>query len=119
MALHLVADMQQNYERFVTRVRESESVWGLKSDDGWAYCPSNEYECDVLLFWSDEAYARRHAVKEWEDYKPVAIDLDSFIDNWLKGMHNDGVLAGINFNADLAGLEVEPSKLAQELTAAS
>lgn len=56
-------------------------------------------------------------IDEWAHYQPAEIDLDRFIDLWLRGMHQDGVLAGVNFNADLAGLEVEPVRLAQALKA--
>jgi len=59
MSLHLVADMQANYSRFVNRVRSSGTVWGLKILNGWAICPSNERDCDVYTFWSDNAYAER------------------------------------------------------------
>lgn len=84
MSLHLVADLKSNYERFLSRVKESKVEWGLKFANRWAYCPSNEFDCDILLYWSDEAYAKSHAVAEWESYKPVKIDLDSFIDRWLQ-----------------------------------
>jgi hypothetical protein len=118
MALHLTADLQASYRRFVTRVRETGVVWGLRNADGWAQCPSNEYEAYVLLFWSHEAYARRHAVEVWADYAPASIPLAEFLDAWLPGMHADGgALAGVEFNADLAGLEVEPRDLALDLLA--
>jgi hypothetical protein len=115
MALHLAADLEANKERFVKRVRESGLVWGLRSDQGWAYCPSNQTDADVLLFWSEEAYARRLAVAEWAAYQATSIDLDEFIDGWLRGMHQDGALAGVNFNSDLAGVEIEPIELAKAL----
>ncbi|QZA82274.1 DUF2750 domain-containing protein [Deefgea piscis] len=108
MNLHLVSDLHDNYERFIKKVRESKIVWGLKSENGWANCDSNEFDCQVLLFWSEQAYAKRHAKAEWANYQPAEIELKSFIDNWLNGMHKDGLLAGVNFNADLAGLEVAP-----------
>lgn len=117
--LHLGADSQANHERFVTRVKESGVVWGLKSDEGWAVCPSSQYEdVSVLPFWSDEAYAKRLCKEEWADYIPTPIDLDSFIDNWLQGMNEDGALVGTNWNADLAGIEVEPVELAKQLLGA-
>lgn len=117
MSLHLVSDLEANKNRFVARVRESSVVWGLRSENGWAYCQSNHVDADVLLFWSDEAYAKRHAVCEWSAYQATAIDLDAFIERWLRGMQRDRCLAGVNFNADLAGLELEPMDLAQALTA--
>jgi hypothetical protein len=116
VSLHLVADLQANKDRFVRRVLETQIVWGLRSIDGWANCPSNHnHDVDVLLFWSDEPYAKRLAVAEWSAYVPTPITLDSFIDDWLRGMHQDLTLAGVNFNADLAGLEIEPLDLANEL----
>ena len=116
MAVHLLSDLEANRDRFISRLRESRVIWGLRSNDGWAYCKSNHGEADVLLFWSDEAYAKQHAVAEWSEYRATRIDFDAFIDQWLRGMHQDGALAGINFNSDLAGVELEPVVLAGALT---
>lgn len=113
---HLLADLRANADRFVERVRETGEVWGLRSEKGWAYCPSNESETDILVFWSDRAYAARHAVEDWAEYVPTPMSIDDFIDSWLFGMHQDGLLVGTNFNADLAGLELEPRELAEALT---
>ncbi len=112
------ATSEGNYQRFIERARESGKVWGLRGDDGWAYCASNEYEdTDVLVFWSDRAYAQRHAQADWRGHKPTVIPLDEFIDNWLQGMHNDGALVGPNWDPELCGLEVEPREVADKLTA--
>jgi hypothetical protein len=115
MSLHLTDDLQSNYERFIARVREEGTLWGLKDEEGWAICPSNEYDCDVYVFWSNEAYARQHCKDEWSGYRPAAIELESFLADWLPGMERDGYLVGVEFNSDLAGLEVEPSALAEDL----
>lgn len=111
------AASEANYRRFIEQVRDTQEVWGLQSDEGWAYCASNEYEdTDVLLFWSDRAYAQSHAKGEWSRHKPVAIPLEEFIDNWLQGMDEDGVLVGPNWDTGLCGLEVEPGEVAEKLT---
>jgi uncharacterized protein DUF2750 len=111
------ATSAENYQRFVERVRNSGEVWGLKSDNWWANCPSNHDENkDVLVFWSDRAYAARHAKEGWSGYEPTSISLDSFISRWLPGMHEDGVLVGPNWDAHLCGLEVEPLEVSQKLT---
>ncbi|TWG83364.1 uncharacterized protein DUF2750 [Cupriavidus gilardii J11] len=68
-----------------------------------------------MVFWSDAAYARRHARTEWAGYMPTSIDLDDFVAGWLFNTHEDGVLAGVNFNADLAGVERDPRELALAL----
>ncbi len=112
----LAADPQADHERFVREVRASGLVWGLQSDQGWAVCESNEYEdTDVYPFWSSEAEARVHSTDDWAGYKPASLDLDLFIDTWLAGMSEDGVLVGTNWDSELMGLEVEPSDLAEEL----
>jgi hypothetical protein len=107
-----------NHNRFVERVLASRMVWGLRGPDGWAICDSAEYEdTQVMPFWSDSAYAARAAKDAWSDYAPAAITLDDFIDKWLRGMHEDGVLVGTNWDANNSGLEVEAQQLAGELTA--
>jgi hypothetical protein len=112
------SDAQANHARFISEVRASGLVWGLQSDHGWAVCESEEYEdTDVYPFWSDEAGARVHASGDWSEYRTASLDLDLFIDTWLAGMSEDGVLVGTNWDADLSGLEVEPVDLAQALLA--
>jgi hypothetical protein len=115
---------QQNsidsHRRFIKRVSESRVVWGLRSKVGWAAAPSNDHDGkEVMPFWSDRAYAARAAKDEWADYEPTSIDLDSFIDKWLRGMNKDNLLVGTNWNAHLMGLEVEPAELARELLEAT
>jgi hypothetical protein len=116
MGLHLAADLNANYARFLHRVRETGVVWGLKSVQGWAICPSNGHTLDVIPFWSDQAYAKRHCVNEWSSYRPASIPLEEFVGVWLRGMHSDGELVGVKFSAELAGVEVDPLALAKELT---
>ena len=107
----------ENYDRFVKRAVESGLVWGLRSESlGWAHCPSNEREgTDVILFWSDRAYATRHQKEEWSDHIPIEIEFDDFIDAWLQGMNKDGVMAGPNWDAHLCGLEITARDLADRL----
>jgi hypothetical protein len=109
MELDLVINSKRRYENFIKRVSDCKTVWGLKSEDGWCVCESNEYEDTVvMLFWSDEAYARQCAVEEWSHYKPTSIPLEEFMNNWIYGMKKDELLVGVNWNAKLIGLEVEP-----------
>lgn len=114
--MHLLADLHANADRFVASVKSTRVVWGLRSTEGWANCPSNHRDTDVLLFWSERAYAARHAREEWQAHEATSISLDSFIDDWLRGMSEDDLLVGVNFNADLAGLELTPQEVARMLT---
>jgi hypothetical protein len=106
----------EGHERFIRRVVEAGEVWGLKSRDGWAVCPSNQFEdARVMPFWSDRAYARRAAKEEWADYEPTSLGLEEFLEGWLREMHEDGTLVGTNWDANNCGLEVEALDLAKEL----
>jgi hypothetical protein len=67
-----------------------------------------------MPFWSQQEFAQFHCKEDWQAYKPVAIELVEFLEDWLTGMHEDVVLAGINFNADLDGTEIEPVDLLEE-----
>lgn len=107
----------QKFERFVKRVAETGIIWGLYSEsDGWANSPSDDFEdTDVILFWSDRDAADAHRTEEWSEHIPVEIEFDDFIDAWLQGMDDDGVMAGPNWGADLTGLEIAPKDLADRL----
>jgi hypothetical protein len=114
--LHDVATIELNHERFVSRVAETERLWGLSAPSGFAACPSNDREnVQVLMFWSDRGYAMRVKQNHFPEYQPVEISLFDFLFRWLPGMGNDGVLAGTNWNGDLAGKEVPPGELRDQL----
>ena len=117
MELDLIINSKRRYENFIKRVLKSGMVWGLENEKGWFVCESNEYEdTEVMPFWSDEAYARQCAItiQEWSKYKPSSITLDEFLENWIYGMNEDDLLVGVNWNAKLIGLEVEPYELLKE-----
>ena len=50
-------------------------------------------------------------------YKPVAIEMEEFLDDWLPGMHSDVLMVGVNWTADLEGQEMEPLDLLEEFEA--
>ena len=106
----------ENHQRFVRRVVAGGEVWGLKGPSGWATSVSNDdEEVTVMPFWSDRAYAARAAANAWPHLQPTAIPLERFINAWLKGMYEDGVLVGTNWDANNCGLEVDAGDLADEL----
>ena len=68
-----------------------------------------------LCFWSDRAYASRVRQNHFPEYAPVEITLFDFLFRWLAGMERDNVLAGTNWNGDLAGREIAAAALRDEL----
>jgi len=112
----LTNDEEANYDLFIEQIQQTGQVWGLKADDGWAVCPSLEFEkTDVFPFWSSEADAKSHCSEDWDIYTPAALTLEDFVVNWLPGMHEDEVMVGPNWNSELSGVEVEPADVAERL----
>jgi len=109
---------QGPYDRFLARVRKHHTVYGLRSADGeWAVCGSAESESvDVILIWSDRTEAAVHRKEDWRDYEVVPISAEEFVEVWLQGMHEDGSLVGLDWNADLSGLEVTAVDVAERLS---
>lgn len=112
------ATVESNFQRFIERVIESESVFYLGNEDGVANSVSNEdEETVILMFWSDRAYATRAKECFDEHFDEIEMDLFDFLYRWLPGMSGDGVLAGPNWNGDLVGREVDPFELRELIEA--
>jgi len=105
-------DSEADLRRFIERAIRAESVWALKGEDGFAWCESNDHEGqDVIMFWSDRAYAERARKSEFLEFTPIEISLFDFLFRWLPGMSKDKVLAGANWTGQLIGIENDPNEL--------
>lgn len=109
-------DEDANYQLFLQQVQQTGQIWGLYSEDGWALCPSVEFEdTEVFPFWSDERYAAALCTEEWSVYKPKVITLEDFATEWLPGIHEDNAMVGPNWDTEMSGVEMEPEDLAKAL----
>ncbi|RYZ20867.1 MAG: DUF2750 domain-containing protein [Chitinophagaceae bacterium] len=109
------ADVQFN--QFIEQVSANKTVWALRSEEGYAVSPSNDFDdAEVIPFWSDAATAQALASDEWADYKAEEIPLGEFLETWMLGMQQEGMLVGTNWDATLEGTELEPLELAYALT---
>lgn len=112
-------DLQENLDRLVVECLENGCIWGLQDQEGnWSLVSSMDNDSiDVIPFWSDQRMAEALCTGDWEVYKPVAIEMEEFLDDWLPGMHSDVLMTGINWNEDLEGQEMEPLDLLEEFEA--
>jgi Protein of unknown function (DUF2750) len=112
VSVHLVAELEENYRRFVDRALAGGGVWGLACDEGRLCCTSHDGEQAVIPFWSDAAYARR-ALADFPDegYAVVSVPLVAFLGDVLGRFQHDDVLVGPNYTRDLAGLELDPREV--------
>ena len=110
----LTSDLQANLDLFVSETKEHMQVWAMCNEQGWLICDSAEFEnSDVMPFWSTKEQAAAHNVDDWADFEVQAIPLDIFVEDWLLTLAEDQVLVGTNWNAQLAGKELEPADLAK------
>lgn len=101
---------------FVERVVELDTVWALQNEEGCAVSNSNEYDdVEVIPFWSDKAYAAACAKEDWKEYRAVSMPLAEFLEDWCVGLHNDDLLVGTNWDANMFGEEANPLALALEI----
>jgi hypothetical protein len=101
-------DIEDKYKLFIETTGASKLVWGLKDRQGWANTHAhNDEKIDVIPFWSDKAYAKACARDEWKGYLPAMIPLAEFLESWCTEMAENGVLAGINWDANMFGIEAE------------
>lgn len=112
-------DVQENLDRLVVECLENGCIWGLQDEEGnWSLVSSMDNDSiDVIPFWSDQRMAQALCTGDWEVYKPVAIEMEEFLDDWLPGMHSDVLMTGVNWNEDLEGQEMEPLDLLEEFEA--
>jgi hypothetical protein len=110
MAWHLKADLNAAALRFVKTVRQELAVWVLLDDhQNPAGVPSNfAPEHPVVMMWSHRAYADRHRAGPWGGFEAVSFPIGHLLDVFLDRLDAAGALIGLDFNADLAGLEVAP-----------
>jgi len=100
----------KNAEIFVEKVTKQAVLFGLFDEQqGWANCHAhdNKDAQAVYLFWSEPALAKKLQTEEWADYQVQEISLSVFLESWLDGMQKQQVFAGLNWDENLYGLEIE------------
>ena len=113
--------VRQRHEKFIKKVCETNIVYGLESEEGFATSSSNEFDDEngepvgIICFWSEKALANSCIKNGWIDYNVAEIPLSELIENWCVGMNNDGLLVGTNFDQNMFGFEIEPLELILEL----
>jgi hypothetical protein len=105
-------------EAFIKQVTAQQQLFGLFDEDkGWAHCHAHDHKeaQAVYLFWSKPALAKKLQNEEWSDYRVEAISIAVFLESWLDGMHKQQVFAGVDWDENLYGLEIEAQVLKNAL----
>jgi len=100
---------------FLETVVSTGVVWTLRDDEGFALSDRASGEGMVMPFWSDSAVADAAATGEWLEYRVVGIDLDEWLERWLPGLDGDGLMVGVDWTADLDGVDMPALELQADL----
>ncbi len=118
-----ILQLQQRHENFIKKICQTEKVYGLENNVGFATLDSTNYEDEngkpmpVMCFWSDQKGAAACAKDKWKSYYPAEIKLSEFIEEWCVGMYNEGLLTGTDFDENKQGNESDALELLLEITA--
>ena len=108
---------EQRYDYFIKQVVELKQVWGLSSDTGWLILPDGDDE--QLPVWPNAQPAEAWAAGEFPDCQPKAISLDDWLDKWLPGMIEDGLLIATCPATDDDSIIVAADELLADIQAAN
>jgi hypothetical protein len=117
MELYLTADLMENHRRFIEESIANKEVWSIQIEGKpLLYQSSNDSSNFIVPLWSEKLYAAYHCKKEKSagEGMPFSIKLDSFISHDLYSFYKESLLVGTNWNADLAGYEIDPLQLGDE-----
>tara|TARA_R110000850_G_C9691902_1_gene439105 strand:+ start:29 stop:484 length:456 start_codon:yes stop_codon:yes gene_type:complete len=113
--------IEKRHKRFITKICESEIVYGLENQEGFATSSSIHYEdeegkpVEIICFWAEKSLAKSCIKDGWADYEISKVSLSDFLENWCIGMDNDGLLVGTEFDQNMFGFETEPLNLILDL----
>lgn len=105
----------ERYDYFVDAVIQWQQVWTLSSDKGTVLMSSEGEDC--LPVWPHSDFASQWATGDWSDCSPMSIDLPAWLERWLPGLEEDGLVIAVFPGTEEEGIVVAPQDLRQALLA--
>jgi hypothetical protein len=105
----------RRYEYFISRIVDTEHVWGLSSREGdWAFATDDD-GTEVMAVWPHERYAASCADGPWAEDEPRPISLDDWLARWLPGLERDGHEIAVFPTGEDTGVRVTAQRLRDDL----
>ena len=104
---------EQRYDYFISALLEHKKVWGLSGDGGWLVLPDEDEE--QLPVWPHAQLAQAWAMDDFADCQPKPITLEDWLNKWLPGMIEDGLLVAVCPGTDNDSISVAADELLDEL----
>lgn len=103
-------DPKEQLHFFLSRVIESEELWGLGNASGWVMKEINEQS--ILPVWPYEIFAENCAAMEWQDYTATAVSLEHFVYKLLPIMNKQNIKVEVFPSKSHPGSLVKATELA-------
>ena len=106
---------------FIEKIIKNDNVYIIEYKDEVAIAQSLLFKTDVnepvnvVCFWSDKEQAVECCKEIWKNYKPTALCLATFIEDYLVNIYNESFIVGIDFNEKMEGIEADPLDVLSEL----
>jgi hypothetical protein len=110
----LALPANRRYEYFVKRAASHGELWGLRGAGGWVVAGDDEGNKHFPV-WPHPRFAEACATGPWDGEKPVAIDVDEWIEAWLPKLEEDGMRVAVFQKPDEQGVGVAPERLKKDL----
>jgi hypothetical protein len=105
---------EKRYDYFIKKVAETEEVFGLYDDEGWALL-GDESDADILPFFAHAELAEAFRVAAgFEEYRVEQLDANELLE-WLDDMVEEGMMVAVMPNPQFNGAVVEPTLLKTDL----
>lgn len=106
-------------DAFYKEILQNRQVWTIRDSEGYP-APTGESGVRTMPFWSLATRAEKivSTVDAYAGCEVVAIPLEEWRSRWLQGLHDDGLLLGLNWSGPRAtGYDVEPASALASLSA--
>jgi hypothetical protein len=93
-------------------------VWTVRDANGFP-APVNSDGQRAQPFWSSRARAECviRSVAAYQGFTPVEIELEAFLNRWVPGLAQDGILIGVNWSgANATGYDIAPTQVAESIS---
>ena len=108
---------------FIQTIVRSNELFVIEDKEGAAMSQSLLFQNEdglpvgVICFWSDKNKAQNCCAEDWEEYRPQAICLGTFIEDYLVPVYNESLIAGLDLNESMEGTEADPLHIIELLIA--
>ncbi len=106
---------------FFAEIVKHDEVWAIRDEGGFPAPLTGSGE-RAMPFWSLESRARKviDTVDAYQGFETCRLSLGEFVNKWVSGMEQDGLLVGINWSGARAqGYDMTPAEVRAGIAARS